>query len=74
MDPRSKEHDPKEDSRSRRLGFDTESIVSCIIIIVGFGLVFGFISCSDRKKRLKVALLQEGVVHTSNGSHPPFVQ
>ena len=74
MDPHSEEHDPREDSLSRRLGFNTESVVTCIIIVVGFGLVFGFISYSDRKKRLKAALLQEGVARTSSGSHPPFIQ
>ena len=34
MDPHSKEHDLKENSLSRRLGFDTGSIVTCIIIVV----------------------------------------
>ena len=34
MDPHSKQHDLKEDSFSRRLGFDTRSVVTCIIIVV----------------------------------------
>ena len=61
------------DIKNHRLVFHTESVVTFIIIVDIFGLVFGFVCYSDRKKRLKAALLQEGVVRTSGGSHPPLV-
>ena len=61
------------DIKNRRLVFDTKSAVMFIITVIIFCLVSDFVCYSDRKKRLKAALLQEGFVRTSSGSHPPLV-
>ena len=73
MDPHSKQHDLKEDSFSRRLGFDTRSVVTCIIIVVEICPDL-FKIWSDPTKSSKFLLISANFNDDSNISTPTETQ